>query len=338
MEIHLRPLFRRFLAWITTALISFPALYCVAQVSSETGADMMPIAVTGFNRDLVVESNAVGPPYTNYASELDSGEGLAYYQTGLWQYAWGMPPSGTFVSLMGDRTIFQFQPYTNNNALVLNADTGLTNGTLYLTTPAAYARIAILANSGDGTNDTGSLTLHFSDGSSNVTTYFAPDWETGAENIAWFGPGRIDLVNGSDTTGPEEPSFYQTTVNIASLTGGTNKTLTSITFGKAIANSTAIYAISGLPAGDAPPPSFPVAATGWNRDLVIENTASGPPYNAYALEFIPKEGTAYQWHHHKSCRWVYFPVATLHWRQCLGDEQRNLRLPRNAHPVHAASL
>ena len=293
MQPHFDSLSRHVLACGFSVLISVGASRCAAQISSQTGANMMPIAMTGFNRDLVVESNAVGPPYTSYASELTAGEGNAYYQTGLYQYAWGLPPSGTFVSLLGDRTIFQFAPYTTNNALVLSPDTGITNGTLYLVTPASYARIAILANSGDGSNDTGPLTLNFSDGSSISTSYFAPDWETGDENIAWFGPGRIDLTSGADTTGPEEPSFYQTTVNIAALTGGTNKALASITFGKTLANSTAIYAVSGLSAGDAPPPSFPVVATGWNRDLVIENTDSGPPYTNDAQEFNPTEGTAY---------------------------------------------
>src|SRR5271168_3150960 len=87
---------------------------------------MTPVTVTGWNCDLVVEATAVGPPYTNYATEMNAGEGNGFYQTGLPGYAWGLPPSGIFVSMVGDGTIFQFQPYTSSNALVLSADTGLT--------------------------------------------------------------------------------------------------------------------------------------------------------------------------------------------------------------------
>ncbi len=273
-----------------TALTAAAGLF---GTSAHAAPHMTPVAVTGFNRDVVVENTAIGPPFTAYAQEMNAGEGTAFYQTGLYQYAWGLPPSGAFVSLVGDSTMFQFQSYTTNNALVLSPDTGLTSGVLVLATPQTYARIAILASSGDGTNETGTLTLNFSDGTSNVTTYYAPDWESGSGNVAWFGPGKIDLATGSDTTGPEEPSFYQTTVNIAALMGATNKPLASITFGKTVSQSTAIYAVSGLLAGDAPAPSTPITATGWNRDLVIENTASGPPYTGPAKEFNPGEGTCY---------------------------------------------
>jgi hypothetical protein len=250
---------------------------------------MTPVAVTGWNRDLVVEASAVGPPYTNYATEMNAGEGNGFYQTGLPGYAWGLPPSGIFVSMVGDGTIFEFQPYTSSNALVLSADTGLTNGTLTLVTPAVYAQIAVVAHSGNGTNPAGSLTFTFSDNSQYVTTYSAPDWFNNTNNVAWFGSGRIMLSNGNDSGGLENPRWYQTTVNLAAALGASNKPLVSVTFGKAGANSTAIYCISGQPASSAKP----IAVTGFNRDLVVENNAAGPPYTGAASELDPGEGMAY---------------------------------------------
>ncbi len=117
-----QPLF--FSTLISTILCLTPGLYAAA--------NMTPIALTGWNVDVVIEASASGPPFTKYASEIDATDGRAYYQTGLPTYAWGMPPSGGFVSLVGDNTLFQFQPYTNKNALILSPDTKLTNGTLHL--------------------------------------------------------------------------------------------------------------------------------------------------------------------------------------------------------------
>jgi len=249
---------------------------------------MTPIAATGWNRDLVIEATAVGPPYTAYATEMNAGEGKGFYETGLWPHAWGLPPSAMFVSMVGDNTIFQFQPYTSSNALVLSPDTGLTNGTLTLATPATYAKIAVVAHSGNGTNSTGQLTLNFTDGSTLVTSYNAPDWFNGSSNVCWFGPGRILVTTGVEDSGLENPRFYQTTVNLGAILGSSNKPLASVTFGKAIANSTAIYAISGQLASSA----TPIALTGFNRDVVVENTAT-LPYSSYASEVAPGDGAAY---------------------------------------------
>ena len=365
-----------------------PAVLAAASANS---ANMTPVAVTGYNRDLVIESTALGPPYSSYAQEFNPGEGTCFYQHGLPGYANGLPASGSFTSATGDGTTFQFQPYTGNNALVLSSETGLTSGTFTLTYPALYNRIAVIANTAYGQTPGGAanLTLNFTDGTSYTTTYYAPDWFNNTYNIALGGVDRIVISTGALTdVGTDNPRFYETTINVEALLGAGNKPLASVTFAKApgslaggLSGSTAIYAISGELLGltpavittqpsDATVPEFgtasfaavaignptpvlqwyengdaipdatnlsltvgpvaysnngaafslvafnvvsnvnysatssvatltvtpvmtPIAATGYNEDVVIENTAIGPPYNSYAVEMNAGEGTSF---------------------------------------------
>jgi autotransporter-associated beta strand protein len=112
----------------------------------------VPIAVTGWNQDVIAETNtpveATSAPAFLSASSITKPSVLYYT---------GLPTNdASFVSASNAATTFQIPAYTGNNAILLNSATTSTNanvapygdtGMLTFTSPAAYGTLAILAAS-----------------------------------------------------------------------------------------------------------------------------------------------------------------------------------------------
>jgi hypothetical protein len=256
-----------------------------------------PIALSGYNRDVVVPNTATGGDTGPYAQPFDSVNRVAFYEAGLGEIGtWalgsgseGLPANRTFTSLLDGVTVFQLEVYTGSNVLHLDANS--MSGTLTLITPAAYSSLSVLSASANG-GGAGSLIIQFADDSSSSPISFnAADWLGSGPGAALTHFGEIDLGNfGSfftvDPAG-NTPSLYQSTTNLAAARLS-SKPILSFTFtmptGGGSPTDTGIFAVSGTPATNtvaSPPVFFGVTATPANIQLAW----SAIPGQSYQIQY-----------------------------------------------------
>jgi hypothetical protein len=226
-----------------------------------------PIAVTGFNLDVVVENTAVGGNTVNYADTFDpdcsffspSGP-VCFYEAGLvaanlfgGTAVLGLPQSGLFTNEFDHATTFQFGPYAGSNVLYLTSVSN--SASLALNSPAAYRSLSVLAASAQGGGN-GTLVIHFADGSAssaisfNAANYLTTNTPSAGAAITNFGLLITGDYNefGSVDNNTFFPTLYQTSINLQSL-GLNTKPVNSVTFtmpGGANTNTvTGVFALSG---------------------------------------------------------------------------------------------
>lgn len=228
----------------------------------------VPIALTGFNADIVTDANVS----RRFAQPADRGR-AAWVEAGAVDdggklHTDGLPP-GEFTSasvntVNGVHTLFALQPFQGSNALQLHYPDRNT-AALTLASPAQYRSLAILA-SGTNTNSTaeGSVILNFADGThSDPLIYAAYNWGTTGPATAIGNIGRSNDVGYTGRAYVYDRSvpfgLYETDLDLRAL-GLDTKTLASLTFsGQTQSDSTYdsttftnIFAVSGVIAGGAP--------------------------------------------------------------------------------------
>ncbi len=237
------------------AMGSMAALFCVA---SSASAQVNPIAVTGWNHDMVL--NDPSPYDASVTGTMDGGfgqsENWTWVEKGTYTNSDGNPQefeglvAGTHASLTGSGN-FEFQSFSANNVVGLN---GGESGTLTLDSPAAYSAIALYGASGFGAK-TATVTLTFDDAS---TAIFNVDSGTGIGSD-WFNSGTDKAFEAKARASNKSEElytrlFYQQNDAIGinesyfTLSGGDSaKLLESVTIQNTGGDRMVVFAISGQP-------------------------------------------------------------------------------------------
>jgi Concanavalin A-like lectin/glucanases superfamily/Immunoglobulin I-set domain/Immunoglobulin domain len=240
-------------------------------VSVSTGGNFTPVAVTGFNKDVIVEASALRVGFVS-ATTVTMDQGInnfanTFYEKGLRpnDTASGLPTHGsTFTNAAGDH-IFTMPPtYVGNDCLFIANQTGFTTGTLTITTPAACSALSLLTSAGNGPLVM-AYTIHYADSTTQAGSVSVTDWFNAA-TPAYFPNGRfvpdtLAFNNVGTTTGSHIYNNDIALNNIASP-------VTSIDFAYTSGGRGPIFAISGQTNSGGK--FFPLGISGFDADIVAE--------------------------------------------------------------------
>jgi hypothetical protein len=172
-----------------------------------------PVTVTGFTDDIV--ANGAGPASTSTTNPADqgvAGNRFAYIAPTFVSPVSGaptrsLPASGLINSVPTPGLTFQLASYTGNNSLRI-AGTG--SGLLTLTTPQATQNVWVAGASGNGQTlgTPVSMTVLFTDGTSQAFSNNVPDWFGGA-GFAVQNLGRVNIDTDAYDNAVGEPRIYQ---------------------------------------------------------------------------------------------------------------------------------
>jgi hypothetical protein len=224
-------------------------------VSGSTGSGFSPIAITGYNEDMIVEANSettLGGHYTSVS--MDNGtanSGNGWYEIGFDRQAGitGLPNAGSTIgsAALANHYFTMAPSYAGNDIVDVDPST---TGTMMLATPGYYSSLSFLVSAGHGPI-TVNYGVNHADGTSEYGTFSAPDWFANTTPVAWDANGRVDVGNTSfANVNGGDPDLYSEDITLAN----TNSQVVSVSLSTGITgdHTAEIFALSGL-AANVPP-------------------------------------------------------------------------------------
>jgi hypothetical protein len=262
------------------------------------GAAYVPLVVTGYTEDVVVEASGSGGALLGYTTVgMDGGtanSGFTWYEQGYDPNApsTGLPPAGsTFVSLSAADHSYTMAPsYATNNVVFVQSNT-VGTASITLASPAPYSALSFLT-AGSAGGVTNRVFVNFADGTQQALNNFpCLDWSNNVTAAAWVADGRVSL-NTRALDNVSAGYFRLYSVDYA-LTK-TNVAITNIVvnwFRGRPASHAVIFAVSGIPVGgSAPAPVVTIRPNG-NGTLTVSSTEAGELFSTLALD-----GASTVWH------------------------------------------
>ena len=218
------------------------------------GAAVVPIPVTGYNQDIVVEAGAnITATGTTTATMDGNNAGGTWYEQGYNTNAptTGLPVHGsTIVSAAAADHSYTFPPsygfnldqvqgQTVPDAFVVGQGSG--PATITLGTPGLYSLLSLIGSAGHGPN-TVAYTINHADLTTETGNLTVGDWFNGTP-VAYNTNGRVTVNTGAfDNVNAGNPRLYPFDITLTNTTSP----VTSITLSSTSTTSTAaFFAVSG---------------------------------------------------------------------------------------------
>ncbi len=191
------------------------ALFVCCVISLATAQTYTPVAISGYNHDVIAESGTSS--LTTTTSALD---GVTVSNKVIYSQAFrtansfgggGIPDNGLITN--GAMT-FQLGNYAANNCFIIPRST---NQDIVLTTLASFTSLRLLAFTTEGSSLV-NVTVFFTDGTSLAaqTNYTLGDWFNGTANLVLSGFGRCTRATPATGAGdyPSNPRMYYIPVTL----------------------------------------------------------------------------------------------------------------------------